>query len=90
MEQDRAVSREVERGRVRGAGPVSPYLGQAANRLAPPKQAPTSHIHSTSALLSPREATMPRTLERLGTQPSSHQMPQDLGVSVVSVWDSEL
>lgn len=33
---------------------------------------------------------MPTTLERLGTQPSSHQMPQDLGVSVVSVWDSEL
>lgn len=47
MEQDRTVSREVERGRVRGAGPVSSYLGQAANRLVPqtsPHQPHPQHI----------------------------------------------
>lgn len=76
-----------ERGRVWGAGPISPYLGQAANQLpSHPSQAPTSHIHTLSAMLNPQQAIMPKTPERLGPDPSSHQMPQDLAGGPFTVW----
>lgn len=82
------VSSEVERGRVGGQALFLPTWDKQQTGWRPQTSPHQPHPqHSSSA--EPSEATMPRTLERLGSQPSSHQMPQDLGVSVVSVWDSE-
>lgn len=77
-EQDRAVSREVDRGL------PSLYLRQAADRLTPPLDMPLpATTHATSAVPNSRQATMPRTLERLGPHPYATRCPRT-GLGLVS------
>lgn len=60
-----------------GGRPCFSLLETSSKMVAPtPGHAPASHTYATSAVPNPREATMPRTLERLGAHPYATRCPR--------------